>query len=203
MHNAHLLMTANPPTYFFIMLNAVKVTHKYDKNPHCCSINLSHSLSLLARPLSPTDICTVWQSIISHHLQKACIGGSRDPYLYLIFIPPQQQEWWSCQLKPSVNLLPKPKRDNSHHICGWRAACLMQTQSHHPCWLSQWVWKLHKVSQSVCEKLILLRYSTETLKIFMKHLNKWQILDEGKPTKYELTKSTTEPEGRLIIHMTF
>lgn len=116
MHSAHLSTTANPPADSFIMLSVVKLTPKFDRNPHCCSINLSTSPLSRLVPCPPTDICTVWQSIISLHLQKACMGGSRDPYLYLIFILPHQQEWWSCQLKPSVNLPETHKRPPPPHL---------------------------------------------------------------------------------------
>lgn len=75
------------------------------ENSHRYSIKTSHSSPLFRpHPLSPSDICTAWQSIISHHLQKAGMGGSREPYLYLIFIHLRRQHWWCCQLKPSVNL---------------------------------------------------------------------------------------------------
>lgn len=130
MHSAHLLTTANLSTYFFIMLHAVMVNPQVQQKSSLLfhkSVTLS---SLSVYPLSPTDICTVWQSIISPHLQKAslhrCMGGSRDPYLYLIFIPSQQREWWSCQLKPSVNLPETQETKTATSACGeWEWTCLM------------------------------------------------------------------------------
>lgn len=111
MQGAYLLMTANPPTYFFIRLDAVKVTRSVKKGKKKTSLPFHKSDTFSSSsvcPLSPTDICTVQQSIISPHLQKRallrhCIGGSKDPYLYLIFILSQQQERWSCHLRTPVN----------------------------------------------------------------------------------------------------
>lgn len=158
------MTTANPPTYFFILLNAVKVSHNCDKNPHCCSIYLSRS-PLSACPLSPTDICTVWQSIISHHLQTACMGGSRDPYLYLIFILPQQQEWRSCQLKSSVNL-PETHERRPPHLCVLRVACLMRRTISSYMLVSERVSKLHEINLRVWEA-----HPTEVSNLIIKNIH--------------------------------
>ena len=124
-----LRIVAHPPTYFFIMLHVVKLTHKNNKNPHCCSINLSHS-PFSKSVLSPTHSCTVWQSIISPHLQKAslhrCMRVSRDLYLYLDFYPFSATGTVELSAQTFSSPLQSP-RDKNRHICMWRAAwtCLM------------------------------------------------------------------------------
>lgn len=99
------------------------------------------------------------------------MGGSGDPYLYLIFILPQQKEWWSCQLKPSVNLTEIHERQHPPHLCvesgvfnANSLAILHEVNLHEV--------NLHEVNLHVCEEFLLLSYPSETLKIFMKHVNK-------------------------------
>lgn len=46
------------------------------------------------------------------------MGGSGDPYLYLIFILSQLQERGNCQLKPSVNLPEAHETTTATSTCG-------------------------------------------------------------------------------------
>lgn len=118
-----LIDSKSPPTP---MLNAVKVNPQVRQQ----SSLLFHkpvTLSSVRCPPQTSARCGSQLYLLTFkkpHLRR-CMGGSRDPYLPLIFILPQQWGWWSCQLKPSVNLPEKPTRDNNHHICMLRAAGLI------------------------------------------------------------------------------
>lgn len=73
-------------------------------------------------PCAPTDICSSWHTIISYHLKKKKQKNKpgREAVATLFFIWSsyirQQQGWWSCQLKPSLNLQNQPQSDIDHHV---------------------------------------------------------------------------------------
>lgn len=152
-------MTVNPPTYFYIMRNVVKVNHKCDNKSYCRSTNLSHSLSQSV-PCTPQISARSGSQLYLLTFKKLLSIAALEAVETHIFP-------WSLSSLSSRNgeavssnlqlTSPKLTRD-SHHICMLRAACLMQHTISSYLLVSHWVWQRHEVNVFVCEKLIQLKH---------------------------------------------
>ena len=194
MHSSvHLLMTANPPAYFYIMPYVVKVTHKCDNNPHK-SVRLSLSQSA---PCPPIDIRAVWQSIISPHLQKAflhhCMGGRRAPHLSLIFILSSSGNGGAVSSNLQLTSLKTHERQQPPHLHVESGVFNVTQKPHHTCWLFS-------------------EFDNDMKSIYMRSSFYW-IIKNIHGAREQMTNASwrqinkvwndKKPRGNLIMHMTF